>query len=107
MALKNKLKNWGIHFNIPKLKFEIEELDKETIKADFWDDLENSQKILQLLKNKKSKLQRKIFFRKRKYFLFWFFVKLTKVNLFFRRRKNRSDIERFLNLAEKDLGNFC
>jgi len=52
------LKNWGIHFSIPKLKTEIEELDKETLRSDFWDDLDNSQKILQLVKNKKTKLER-------------------------------------------------
>ena len=50
------MKNWGIHFSIAKVEKEIEELDRETAKADFWDDPENSQKVLQILKNKKTKV---------------------------------------------------
>ncbi len=40
------------------MESEIKELDKETAKPDFWDDLENSQKVLQVLKNKKSSLEK-------------------------------------------------
>lgn len=40
------------------MESEIKELDKETVKPDFWDDLENSQKVLQVLKNKKSSLEK-------------------------------------------------
>lgn len=33
-------------------------MDEESAKPDFWDDLENSQRILQILKNKKTKLEK-------------------------------------------------
>lgn len=38
------------------MESEIKSLDEESTKTDFWDDLENSQKVLQLLKGKKNKL---------------------------------------------------
>ena len=47
---------WGIHFEIAKLKSQIEELEKESAKEGFWDDLENSQKVLQKTKQLKDKV---------------------------------------------------
>jgi len=50
------LQRWGIHFEIPKLKSEIEKLEEESGKDGFWDDLENSQKVLQKTKQLKDKV---------------------------------------------------
>ncbi len=47
---------WGIHFEIAKLESQIEELEKESAKEGFWDDLENSQKVLQKTKQLKDKV---------------------------------------------------
>ncbi len=47
---------WGIHFEIAKLESQIEELEKESAREGFWDDLENSQKVLQKIKQLKDKV---------------------------------------------------
>ncbi len=39
------------------MKSDVEELDKKTAAPDFWEDIENSQKVLQTLKNKKAKIE--------------------------------------------------
>ena len=49
---------WGIHFEIPKTNSEIEELEQHSSADGFWDDMENSQKILQKLKQLKNKVAR-------------------------------------------------
>ena len=45
-----------IHFNLPKLKSEVEELEAQSQKEDFWSDSENSTKVLQKMKNLKDKI---------------------------------------------------
>ena len=49
---------WGIHFEIPKTNSEIEALEQQSGADGFWDDMENSQKILQKLKQLKNKVAR-------------------------------------------------
>ncbi len=50
------LKNWVIHFNLPALKAELEELESLATAPDFWDDMENSSKILKSTKAVKEKI---------------------------------------------------
>ena len=45
-------------FELDKMKEELEELEHKTMEVNFWDDIENSHKILQKIKNKKSKIER-------------------------------------------------
>ncbi len=49
---------WGLHFDIARLKGEIEELEQKSAEDGFWDDLENSQKVLQRTKGLKTKVER-------------------------------------------------
>ncbi len=49
---------WGLHFDIARLKVEIEELENKAAEPGFWDDMENSQKILQKTKGLKTKVER-------------------------------------------------
>lgn len=49
---------WGLHFDIARLKGEIEELEQKAAEPGFWDDLENSQKVLQRTKGLKTKIER-------------------------------------------------
>lgn len=63
--LKLKLKawamqssKWGLHFDVARLKGEIEELEQKAAEPGFWDDLENSQKVLQKTKGLKTKVER-------------------------------------------------
>jgi peptide chain release factor 2 len=49
---------WGLHFDIARLKGEIEELEQKAAEDGFWDDLENSQKVLQRTKGLKNKVER-------------------------------------------------
>ena len=49
---------WGLHFDIARLKGEIEELEQKAAENGFWDDLENSQKVLQRTKALKTKVER-------------------------------------------------
>lgn len=48
---------WGIHFDVARVKTQIEELENKAAEPGFWDDLENSQKILQKTKALKSKVE--------------------------------------------------
>ena len=41
---------WGIHFDIAGAMTEIEQLEAQSAQPDFWDDMENSQKVLQKTK---------------------------------------------------------
>ncbi len=49
---------WGLHFDIPRLKVDIEELEQKSAEPGFYDDLENSQKVLQKTKALKMKVER-------------------------------------------------
>ena len=49
---------WGLHFDVARLKGEIEELEQKAAEPGFWDDLENSQKVLQKTKGLKTKVER-------------------------------------------------
>lgn len=46
-----------IHFEVDKIKEELEELEHKTMESDFWNDVEESQKILQKIKNMKYKIE--------------------------------------------------
>jgi len=48
---------WGLLFDIPGKNREIEELEQKASEPGFWDDMENSQKILQKTKNLKDKVE--------------------------------------------------
>lgn len=48
---------WGLHFDIPRLNDEIAELEQKATEPDFWNDMENSQKVLQKTKSLKSKVE--------------------------------------------------
>ncbi len=49
---------WGLLFDIAKLNNEIEELEQKAAEPGFWDDMENSQKVLQKTKSMKNKVER-------------------------------------------------
>ncbi len=49
---------WGLHFDIARLKGEIEELEHKAAEPGFWEDMENSQKILQKTKGLKTRVER-------------------------------------------------
>lgn len=49
---------WGLLFDIARLNNEIEELEQRSADPDFWNDIENSQKVLQRIKSLKSKVER-------------------------------------------------
>jgi peptide chain release factor 2 len=49
---------WGLHFDIPKLKDEIRELEEQSADPEFWNDMEKSQKVLQKIKALKEKVER-------------------------------------------------
>jgi len=49
---------WGLLFDIAGMKGEIEELEHKAAEPGFWDDLENSQKVLQRTKGLKTKIER-------------------------------------------------
>ena len=53
-----QLLKWGIHFEIPKTESKIKELEEQSSKEDFWNDMENSQKVLQEIKQLKAKVDR-------------------------------------------------
>ena len=54
---KNSMK-WGLHFDIPRTGNMIEELEQKASEPDFWNDIENSQKVLQRIKELKEKVER-------------------------------------------------
>lgn len=49
---------WGLHFDIARLSDEIAELEQKASEPNFWENIENSQKVLQRTKVLKSKLER-------------------------------------------------
>jgi peptide chain release factor 2 len=55
--LKRTSENWGIHFDFPGVKKELEELEQRASEPEFWNDAENSQKVLQRTKNLRAKLE--------------------------------------------------
>jgi len=52
------LTKWGLLFDIPRLNVEIEELEQKAAEPDFWNDIENSQKVLQRTKALKQKVEK-------------------------------------------------
>ena len=62
LMLARKLKEvWegvGVAMNLPSLKEKAAELEKEQNKDNFWDDLQNAQKVNQELKSVENKLNR-------------------------------------------------
>lgn len=57
-ATRDKIENLGISLNLDRVKTEIEELEGESSNPDFWNDSENSTRVLQKLKNLKDKLEK-------------------------------------------------
>lgn len=49
---------WGNLFDIASIGNQIEELEQKASEPDFWNDTENSQKILQKIKSLRSKVER-------------------------------------------------
>lgn len=49
---------WGLHFDVPRLIDEIDELEQKAAEPGFWEDTEKSQQVLQRTKNLKSKVER-------------------------------------------------
>lgn len=49
---------WGLLFDVARLKVDIEELEQKAAEPGFWDDIENSQKILQKTKGLKNKVEK-------------------------------------------------
>lgn len=47
----------GIHFDIAGAKLKAEELEKKSAKPDFWNDMEEAQKVLQKIKQLKNKIK--------------------------------------------------
>ena len=48
---------WGIHFDIANALKEVEELEEQSAQPGFWDDMEQSQKVLQKTKQLKDKIE--------------------------------------------------
>ncbi|MEN2774454.1 peptide chain release factor 2 [Acetivibrio clariflavus] len=57
-GFEDVLKEMGASLDIAKISNEIEELEHKTLEPDFWNDVENSQKILQRIKTLKDKVER-------------------------------------------------
>ena len=55
--MKRISENWGIHFNLPGVRKELEELEQRATEPEFWNDAENSQRVLQRTKNLNAKLE--------------------------------------------------
>jgi len=49
---------WGLLFDIARINDEIAELEHKTLNPEFWNDMENSQKILQKIKMLKNRLDK-------------------------------------------------
>ncbi len=56
--LNSKLSGIGENLNIPKLQAELEELNAQQHKADFWQDVKNAQQVSQRAKNIEDKISR-------------------------------------------------
>jgi peptide chain release factor 2 len=50
------LRKWGLHFDVSNIKVEISKLEEKSAEAEFWTDMENSQKILVKIKQLKEKV---------------------------------------------------
>ena len=55
LSFRKILRNWGIHFDFPAIEKELEELDQKAQEPEFWNDAENSQRILQRTKMLRAK----------------------------------------------------
>ena len=55
--LTDDLKELGAALRIEDLKRQVEEMESKTLAPDFWNDAENSSKILQAIKNTKTKIE--------------------------------------------------
>ena len=56
-ATREKIENLGVSLNLDRVRSEIAELEEESSNPDFWNDSDNSTKVLQRLKNLKDKLE--------------------------------------------------
>ncbi len=56
-SLSERFNNLEKAYGIENLKAEIAKLESEAAKEDFWNDIENSQKVLQLTKQKKDRVE--------------------------------------------------
>ena len=52
------MKKWGIHFDIPNVKQQVEMLEQQAADPEFWNNIDNSQKVLQTIKGLKEKISR-------------------------------------------------
>ncbi|WP_205410185.1 peptide chain release factor 2 [Acetivibrio cellulolyticus] len=57
-GFENTLKEMGASLDIARMSNDIEELEQKASEPDFWNDIENSQKVLQKIKTMKEKLER-------------------------------------------------
>ncbi|MBO7176966.1 MAG: PCRF domain-containing protein, partial [Clostridia bacterium] len=55
--LTGDLKELGAALRIEDLKRQVEEMESKTMAPDFWNDAENSSKVLQAIKNTKTKIE--------------------------------------------------
>ena len=53
------LMNYGGHFEVDNKLSEIEELEKETLKPDFWKDKNRTDEIINKMKTNKNKMLKK------------------------------------------------
>ncbi len=56
-ALRDELKDLGSALRIDELRAEVAELEKETLKQDFWTSKENSSSVLRSIKQKKDRIE--------------------------------------------------
>ncbi|HEY8349239.1 MAG TPA: peptide chain release factor 2 [Clostridia bacterium] len=56
-SLGKDIREMGASLDIARLKLEIEELENKAAEPDFWNDIENSQKVLQRTKTLKTKVE--------------------------------------------------
>ncbi|MCX8130407.1 MAG: peptide chain release factor 2 [Clostridia bacterium] len=57
-GMKKDLDEMGASLDIPRLSEQIEELEQKAAEPGFWDDIENSQKVLQKTKGLKTKVEK-------------------------------------------------
>ena len=56
--MPGRSKRWGIHFDIPNLRLEIEELENRAAEPGFWGDAQKSQAVLQRTKSLRTRLEK-------------------------------------------------
>lgn len=56
MVIEKKYLKWVFHFDVKDAKIRIDEIEDETASEGFWNDTENSQRLLKLLKQLKDKI---------------------------------------------------